>query len=78
MLIVELLGGCPGASTAQAFSSTTAVFDLVARVDFDEDGVVRVSAFKDEEKGEFGDGVFCRVGDGELPWQVRDEAWILR
>ena len=52
--------------------------EVVARVDFDEDGVVRVSAFKDEEKGEFGDGVFCIVGDGELPWQVRDEAWILR
>ena len=36
---------------------------------------VQASAFKAEETGEDGGG-FSRMGDGELAWQVVDEAWI--
>ena len=48
--------------------------EVQARVDVDNDGTVQATAFKAVEPGECGDR-FDRMGDGELAWQVGDEAW---
>lgn len=39
-----------------------------------DDGAAQAYAFKAEETGE-GGNVLSRMGNGELAWQVGDEAW---